>query len=270
MRRTQHCNRWILEDDLTQTLHVALVQIRCEKGAIDDNLAAIQASIQAADSRGVDVICFPEMSITGYIDPNQRPEAVLRVGSPEVDRFARLTEGTTITALAGIVEANPAGKPFITQLVASQGRLCGTYRKLTIADDEIEWFAPGAGVPIFAHPKTQFSVAICADIDSPEVFAAGARQGARVIFEAAAPGLYGPQATRDWRSGYEWWRGECMTKLAQYARDNRVPIAVATQAGRTIDEDFPGGGFVFGPDGSCLAATPDWSAGTLYAIIPLE
>jgi predicted amidohydrolase len=258
------------EDRLTQILSIALVQMRCEKGAIDDNLAAIQASIQAADSRDVDIICFPEMSITGYIDPTQRPEAVLRVDSPEVARFARLTEGTGVTALAGIVETNPAGKPFITQLVASEGWLHGAYRKQTIADDEVQWFAPGADVPVFSHPKALFSIAICADIGNAEVFAARARQGAQVIFEAAAPGLYGPQATRDWRSGYEWWRGECMTKLGQYARDNRVAIAVATQAGRTVDEDFPGGGYVFGPDGSCLATTTDWSAGILYATLALN
>jgi predicted amidohydrolase len=251
-------------------LNVALIQMRCEKGAIDDNLAAIEASIQEADSRGVDIVCFPEMSITGYIDPTQRPEAVLRVDSPEVARFAGLTEGTGVTALAGIIEANPAGKPFITQLVASEGQLRGAYRKRTIAEDEVQWFAPGAEVPVFAHPKALFSIALCADIGNAEVFAAGARQGAQVIFEAAAPGLYGEQATRDWRSGYEWWRGECMAKLGQYARDNRVAIAVATQAGRTIDEDFPGGGYVFGPDGSCLAATPDWSPSTLYARISLS
>jgi predicted amidohydrolase len=210
------------------------------------------------------------MSITGYIDPTQRPEAILSVDSPEVARFARLTEGTNVTALAGIVETNSDGKPFITQLVASQGRLRGAYRKLTIVNDEVPWFTPGTDVPVFSHPKALYSLAICADIDNPEVFAAGARQGAQIIFEAAAPGLYGSQETRDWRSGHEWWRGESMTKLAQYARDNRVPIVVATQAGRTTDEDFPGGGFVFGPDGRCLAATPDWSAGVLYVTIPLR
>jgi predicted amidohydrolase len=91
-----------LEEHVTQALNIALVQMRCEKGAIDENLAAIQASIQEAGSRGVDIICFPEMSITGYIDPTQRPEAVLRVDSPEAARFARLTEGTRVTALAGI------------------------------------------------------------------------------------------------------------------------------------------------------------------------
>jgi len=249
-------------------MHIGLVQMRCEKGAIDENLAAIEAAIQAADSRGVDIICFPEMSITGYIDPAQRPEAVLTLDGPEVARFVEMTSGSQIVAIAGIVEVNPLGKPFITQIVARAGQLLGAYRKLTIIREEAEWFAPGSAVPIFAPPGPPFSLAICADIENPAVFAAGARQGARVVFEAAAPGLYGSQATRDWQAGFEWWRGECHTKLGRYARDNRVYIAVATQAGRTVDEDFPGGGYLFGPDGSCLAATLDWSEGIFYATIP--
>jgi predicted amidohydrolase len=241
--------------------------MRCEKGAIDQNLAATQHYLQQAAGRGADIACFPEMSITGYIDPNRQPEAILRLDGPEVERFLQMTRGTAVTAIAGMIEANPAGKPFITQIVARGGELLGFYRKQTIVDEETEWFAPGTGVPIFEHPKARFSLAICADIDSAEVFAAGARQGAQVIFESAAPGLYGAQARRNWQSGYEWWRGECYEKLGRYARDNQVSIAVATQAGRTVDEDFPGGGYVFGPDGGCLAATPDWSEGILYARI---
>jgi predicted amidohydrolase len=249
-------------------LEIALVQMRCEKGAIDENLASIRAYLQESASRGVDIICFPEMSITGYADPTQRPEAVLRLDGPQVGRFVRMTSDTQITAIAGLIEANPHGKPFITQIVAREGKLLGAYRKQTIADDEVQWFAPGGHVPIFSHPKAPFSLAICADIGNAEVFAAGARQGAQIVFEAAAPGLYGPQATRDWQAGYEWWQGECRTKLGGYARDNRVYIAVATQAGRTADEDFPGGGYVFRPDGSCASATRDWSEGVLYATIP--
>ena len=250
-----------------QTINIALVQMRCEKGAIDANLAAIAASIRSGVERGVDIICFPEMSITGYIDPTRRPEAVLRLDGPEVDRFVAMTQDTHITAIAGLVEANPQGKPFITQIVASDGKLLGFYRKKTIQDEEVEWFAPGSAVALFPHPKVTFGVAICADIDNAELFAALANDGARVVFEAAAPGLYGDQATRDWQSGYTWWRDECRTKFGRYARDNGLYIAVATQAGRTCDEDFPGGGYVFGPDGACLSATPDWSEEVLYATL---
>ncbi|HLV98920.1 MAG TPA: nitrilase-related carbon-nitrogen hydrolase [Ktedonobacterales bacterium] len=251
------------------TLSIALVQMRCEKGAIDANLAAIQGYLQEAISRNVEIICFPEMSITGYIDPTRQPEAIARLDGPEVARFVAMTGGTAITAIAGIVEANPNGKPFITQIVARNGQLLDYYRKKTIITDEVAWFAPGAATTVFTHPKAACGLAICADIENPEVFAANAAQGARIIFEAAAPGLYGEQATRNWQTGYNWWHGECHVKLGQYAHDHQVYIAVATQAGRTSDEDFPGGGYVFGPDGTCLHETPDWSENVLYAQLPL-
>jgi predicted amidohydrolase len=104
---------------------------------------------------------------------------------------------------------------------------------------------------------------------TPELFSGYASLGARIVFEAAAPGLYGSQETRDWQAGYQWWHNECYHKPGRYARDNSIYIAVATQAGRTRDEDFPGGGYVFGPDGKCLVETPDWSEGMIYAEIPL-
>jgi predicted amidohydrolase len=252
-----------------KTMSIALVQMRCEKGAINANLAAIQAYVREAISRDVDIICFPEMSISGYIDPTHQPEAVLHLDGPAVARFVAMTSGTQITVLAGLVEANPQGKPFITQVAARAGKLLAYYRKRTIIDEEERWFAPGSIVTVFPHPKAMCGLAICADISNPAIFADNARQGAGIIFEAAAPGLYGEQATRNWQSGYDWWRGECQEKLGQYARDNQVYIAVATQAGRTIDEDFPGGGYVFGPGGSCLYEPPDWSEGVLYAQVAL-
>jgi len=250
-------------------MHIALVQMRCEKGTINANLAAIQVYLREAISRNVDIICFPEMSITGYINPTRQPEAILRLDGPEAARFVAMTAGTAVTAIAGLVEANPQGKPFITQVVAREGRLLAYYRKKTIIDEEERWFAPGAATTVFSHPKGTCGLAICADIENPAVFADNAQQGAQIIFEAAAPGLYGEQATRNWQSGYDWWRGECHTKLAHYARENHVFISVATQAGRTIDEDFPGGGYVFSPDGACLYESPDWSEGVLYATLAI-
>jgi|SRR5579859_1147900 len=253
-----------------KTIKVGLVQMRCEKGAIDDNLASIQAYLREGVGQGIDIMCFPEMSITGYIDPTRCPEAVLHLDGPEVARFVKMTGELPITALAGFVEANPEGKPFITQIAVRAGKLLGAYRKKTIIDDEVAWFAPGSTVTVFHHPEAVFGVAICADIGSPDVFAENAKLGARIVFEAAAPGLYGSQATRDWSSGYEWWRNECQDKLGQYARDNRIYIAVATQAGRTSDEDFPGGGYVFAADGTCISTTLDWSEGVLYATLPID
>ncbi len=257
-------------------LRIGLIQMRCEKGAIDENLEFISHCLAEAKERQLDFVGFPEMSITGYADPNLYPQAVIRLDGPEVQRFLELTRGNPATVMAGLIEENTgqagraARKPFITQIAAQDGRLVGFYRKITIQDEEVEWFSPGDAVRVFQRGDVIFGISICADISNEQVFAESARQGARILFELAAPGLYGEQATRDWRSGFEWWRGECREKLARYAQMYAVWIAVATQAGRTVDEDFPGGGFVFSPDGQCLFETPDGSPGEVYLEIDLD
>ena len=250
------------------TVKIGLVQMFCEKAAIVQNLEAIQDYTNQAIAQKLDFLVFPEMSITGYINPEKDREAILSLDSPAVRRFVEMSQGHDVTLIAGIVEGNPAGKPFITQLVARRGQLLGYYRKITIEGEEAPLFSPGQAVTTFPDNRPPFGLSICADIGNPAVFSDNARAGAEIIFEAAAPGLYGSQARRNWQSGYNWWLDECATKLGQYARENRVYIAVATQAGRTRDEDFPGGGYLFGPDGSRLAATKDWSPGMLVVTVP--
>ena len=243
---------------------LGLIQMRCEKGAVEENLAATHLYYKEALARGARFVAFPEMSITGYIDPGLHPRAVLRLDGPEVARVVAFTLGEPAALIAGFVEENPAGKPFITQVVAAGGRLLGFYRKRTIVDDEAAWFDAGDEAPVFTHAGVPFGVAICADIGNRAVFAGLAAGGARIVFEVAAPGLYGEQATRNWASGYAWWQGECTEHLGSYARDLGLWIAVATQAGRTVDEDFPGGGYLFAPDGARACATADWLPGVLY------
>lgn len=256
-------------------LTVALVQMRSEKGAIAQNLAAIAGYLRWATEAGASVATFPEASLTGYIDPTCYPQAILRLDGPEVAEFVALTRGSPVTVIAGLLEAHPAGEPpHLTQIVARDGALLGAYRKRMIPPDEAQLFTPGpasaANTPIFSAAGVPCGLAVCADIDCPAVFGDVAHAGARVVFECAAPGLYGDQDTRDWHAGYAWWRGECHSKLAHYARENGIFIGVATAAGRTRDEDFPGGGYVFTPDGICLAETADWREGMLVATLPIE
>jgi len=251
-------------------LRIGLVQMKCEKAATTANLERISHYLAEAKDRNVNIVGFPEMSITGYADPTRYPQAIVRLDSPEVNQFVELTKGNPATVLAGVIEENPAGKPFITQIVARDGKMLGFYRKINVKGDEEPWFSPGDTTPIFKHGSLPFGLAICADIGKEAVFTACARQGARIVFELAAPGLYGEQATRNWQSGFNWWKGECQKYLSDYAAKYKYWIAVATQAGRTIDEDFPGGGYVFAPDGPCLYATPDGSPGAVYLLLDLN
>lgn len=255
------------EDGLVK---IGLIQMRCEKGTVGENLESASRYLVEAADRGVDIVGFPEMSITGYADPTKYPEAILRLDGPEVAQALDMTKGLSLIVLAGLIEENPKGKPYITQIVMCDGQLLGWYRKKTIEDEEEEWFSFGETVPVFRHGDLTFGLAICADIDNETVFAECVRQGARMVFELAAPGLYGEQATRNWRSGFEWWEGECRKYLSRYAPKYGIWIAVATQAGRTVEEDFPGGGYVFAPDGRRVYATPDWSPRAVYLELDLE
>jgi len=251
-------------------LRIALVQQFCEKAAIQHNLVSLSHWLTAAAAHQVDIAAFPEMNITGYADPTRYPEAVLRLDGPQMADFLRRTAAFPGTVLAGFIEENPGKKPFITQVAARQGELTGVYRKLTIKDEETLWFSPGENVPVFRHAGLTFGISICADIGNPIVFAECSRQGARVVFEVAAPGLYGEQAGRNWHSGYAWWEGECRTLLSEYARRHALWIGAATQAGRTRDEDFPGGGYLFAPGGERVFATRDWSPGAVFIEIELS
>ena len=251
-------------------VRIGLIQMRCEKGAIEKNLKRMAHYIGEGIAREVDVIGFPEMSITGYADPTRYPEAVVRQDGPEVAQLLEMTRGCSATVLAGLIEENPAGKPFITQIAVRNGEMLGYYRKKSIEDEEAEWFSAGGQVQVFTHGDLTFGIAICADIGNEEVYAECSRQGAEIVFELAAPGLYGEQATRNWRSGFEWWESECRKCLSRYARKYGFWIGVATQAGRTVDEDFPGGGYVFAPDGRRLYATPDGAPGAVYLGIDFE
>jgi predicted amidohydrolase len=178
-------------------LRVGLIQMRCEKAAINQNLASMVDYLEEAARRDIDIVGFPEMSLTGYADPTSSPDAVLNLDGPEIQRFLQVTRSFSGTVLAGVIETNPDSKPFITQLAARRGVLLGAYRKVTIKDEEELWFSPGSSIPTFRHDNLDFGVAICADLKNQDVFAQISRQGARVIFELAAPGLYGQRNPRN-------------------------------------------------------------------------
>ena len=249
---------------------IGLIQMNCEKAANKQNLESIAYCLEEATRHHVDILCFPEMSLTGYADPTKYPEAVLNLDSPEVHHLLKLTEPYAVTVLVGLIEANPRGKPFITQIVVRRGVLQGYYRKVTIKDEETEWFSPGQQVPVFELNGLKFGMAICADIENEAVFAECGRQAAQIVFELAAPGLYGDQTTRNWETGYAWWEGECQKYLSRYAQKYGFWVGVATQAGRTVDEDFPGGGYVFSPTGERMYATADYSPGPVYIELDFE
>ena len=97
-------------------LKIGLIQMRCEKAAFEENLERFSHYLNEATSRNIDIVGFPEMSISGYADPTRQHEAILRLDGPEIARILETTRNHSATVLAGLIEENPGQKPFITQI----------------------------------------------------------------------------------------------------------------------------------------------------------
>lgn len=253
-------------------LRIGLIQMRSEKGAVAENLNTISGFIKEADKRDIDILALPEAAITGYNNPLKYPEAVLSLDEPEIASFIEMTRGYKPTVLAGLIEKNPGKPPYLTHIAARDGRLLGRCRKHIVYDvtESEPWFSAGSEIKLFEQGGIKYGITICADIAYEDMFAEYARQGAQIVFELAAPGLYGEQSTRNWKSGYEWWEGVCKQYFEKRAKQYGYWIAVATSAGRTSDEDFPGGGYLFNPEGKRVYVTKDWNPCEVYLEVDME
>ena len=244
-------------------MKLALVQMRCEKAAISENVARMIGFLNQAEERSADIVCFPEMNITGYVAPRKFPESVIGWDDSRLEPLYEWSEGRREAVVAGIVERNAEGMPFVSQAVIRDGKVVGNYRKMNITGDESAMFSPGSEMLIVDQDGVKFGVLACADQEREDLFELCARNGARLVLLPSAPGLFGAQARRNWKSGYEWWRGTCVDGIGSYARRLGIWIASTSQTGRTVDEDFPGGGYIFDAGGNLVTETEDWSEGMI-------
>ena len=220
-----------------------------------------------ARSAGCQLAVFPEMSLTGSADPATHPERLITLDHPAVGRLARASGETGVAVCFGLAERSPAGQPYITQAVAASGRLLGVQRKRRLGEGE-ETFTAATGTGVFGLAGVCFGVAICAEAGFDAPFDDAAAGGAGLMLFPAAPGLHGRRTDEAaWRRGFAWWERSCLGDARRHARRLGLWIALAGQAGSTIDEDFPGLAAVVAPDGSVAARLPDWREGVLVADI---
>jgi predicted amidohydrolase len=245
-------------------VRVLLAAVRCEKGDVDGNLASHRRLLGEAAAAGCDLVLFPEMSLTGSVDPIARPDRLVSLDHPAVTALAEASGETGVGVCFGIAEQMPS----ITQVFAAGGSIRGVQRKRHLGEGE-EAFTAATETTVFEHAGTRFGIAICAEAGHDAPFDVAADNGAEVVFFPAAAGLYGRRTSQaSWQSGFDWWEGCALGDAERHARRRQLWIALAGQAGSTEDEDFPGLAALVRPDGSSAGRLPDWRAGTLVVDIP--
>jgi predicted amidohydrolase len=249
-------------------MRILLVALNAGNCDLDGNLARHVATLEEAQAQGCDVAVFPEFSLTGSVDPRRHPECALSLDAEPVQALLEATWRSGVAAVFGIAE-RADGEFHITQVYGHSGRLGGIYRKRHLGDDELG-FQTGNAAGSFQLGAARFGVTICAEsqIDFPWNDAVAG--GAAILFFCSAPGLHGRRTDENsWRSGHSWWLSRGLGDAARHARRLGVPVAMATQAGSTTDEDFPGVAALVSASGE-VVRLPDWREGSLVADVAVD
>lgn len=214
-----------------ENFRIALVQMDASKGK-KTNLKKIASYTAEAAGRQADIVCFPELSITGYTynHPLRHAETIPGASS---DVILRLSMQHRIIILAGLIEKENSNL-YITQLAAFPDGRVGTYRKTHLGRRERRVFSPGNRLPVFKALNDKgeavlFAIGICYDMHFPELAAGYALKGALIIFSPHASPLGGDKRIAIWDR-----------YLGARAYDNSLYVAACNHLGN--DGTQPRGG----------------------------
>jgi N-carbamoylputrescine amidase len=224
-------------------IRIAAVIFNSAVGQVQQNLERMLPWIEKAKTEGADLICFPELNVTGYSsDPViiNSAETIPGAISRQLEQMAR---NTNTNILAGMAERDENGRIFASHLVITPTGISGIYRKLHIAPPEQPVFSHGQQVALFNVRGVNLGIQLCYDAHFPELATRMAVDGADVIFMPhASPRGTPPQKLDSW-----------MRHLSARAFDNGVFIVACNQVGENqIGLEFPGLAVAIGPSGNIL------------------
>lgn len=207
-----------------EPMRLRMSSIRSVLGDVQGNVSRILSRCDAAASDGVDLVCFPELSVTGYAMPGSRREA-MGDSDPLLGAIADKTAETGMAACYGYVDSEGC----IAQAVAEGGRLLGIYRKTHLGEREAGVMAPGNAFPVIRTSKAAVGISICWEAHFPEIAGTYALNGADLVLMPFASGLGGARRQSSWDR-----------VLPARAYDNTVFVGACNAFGDT------GGGAVLG------------------------
>ena len=227
-----------------QSIRIAAAMLQSPVGRLDDNLSAAAALTCQARQAGARLICFPEMTLTGYSTRGSLADVAVPSDGPVAGVLQQLAEQEAMTILVGTAESARDGRVYAAHWVVRPGKPIAAYRKIHIAPPETRVLASGGRVPVFADGAIRFGIQLCYDAHFPELSAHMAARGADVIFFPHASPRGTPTEKRQ-----SWMR-----HLTARAFDNGVFVVACNQAGENGEGlVFPATAVVIGPSGDLLA-----------------
>lgn len=148
------------------TLSVRQVQCNPKLGHWEDNLAMHLAAIDQAIADGVDLILFPELSLTGYFLKDQTHEEAL--GLDDEDWQPLKERSQKISIVLGFVERSRDGRFYNATGFLEDGQFLHVHRKVHLVtygmfEDGRDWAAGEHFVPVDSK-HGRFGLLACEDM----------------------------------------------------------------------------------------------------------
>src|SRR3989440_8211273 len=196
-----------------------------------------------ARAAGADIVCFPELAITGY-----PPEDLVLKPAFVRDNLAQLNviarSATDIAAVVGFVDED--GDLFNAAAFLHHGEITAIYHKVFLPNygvfDEERYFEPGHRSPIIELDGVRVGLSVCEDCWFPAgPMAWEAHHGAQLLINInGSPYHYGKRAPRE-------------AMVGGRAADYGAFVAWVNTVGGQDELVFDGNSVVFDPRGKLLA-----------------
>lgn len=230
-------------------MNVAVAQVASVLGDVAANRRRHLDVIDSARAAGVDVLVFPEMSLTGHGAGPETLRLALRRDDPAIAELAHAS-GPMCTVF-GLIEEAPAAQFHNAAIAVRDGAIVHAHRKVNLATygrlDDGRHFAAGRSIEAFELAADwRASVLICADLWNPALVHLAAVQEATILLAPISSAREAVGVDFDNPGGWD-------VNLRFHALTYGLPIAMANRVGREGELTFWGGSRILDPFGRVLA-----------------
>ena len=214
-------------------------------------MAMYEEQVREARGRGVDLLVFPELSLTGYFLKDMVSTVALRLDGPEIGRLRELSRG--IGLVAGLVEETPEFRFFNSAVYFEDGAIRHVHRKIYLPTyglfDEGRYFARGDRIRSFPSRFGQMAILICEDMwHLSTVYVAAMDRAVTILCPSTSP-LRGISDGAEQDDNARYWE----RLLSTYAQSFSLFVVYANRVGFEDGVGFWGGSALIDPRGAALA-----------------
>jgi predicted amidohydrolase len=209
-------------------------------GDVNANLATIDLNCRSAGSLNLDVAVFPELFLTGYNIGEKVNDWAEEIDGAAISRLQEIAAGNHIAIITGFAERRGTELFNSAIAISAQGEIISHHNKVFLfGTKEKGTYSAGSNFSVFELAGRKCGLAICYDIEFPEVTRELKQLGVEVVFVPTA--------------NMAPYYDVPTTLVRARALENGVAIVYANICGIECDQSYTGLSGIVLPDGKDLA-----------------